>query len=90
MVELRNEQLVTTVAQESAQIVATTGGIMEILKRLRMLAFNARIEAARAGETGLGFAVVAQEIKAMADESTGLAARITEATNSLGRLLRGG
>lgn len=88
MIELRNEQLVTAVGQESAQIVATTGGIMEILKRLRMLAFNARIEAARAGETGLGFAVVAQEIKAMADESSGLAAQITEATNSLGRLLR--
>lgn len=90
MIELQNEQLVSAVAQESAEIVATTGGIMEILKRLRMLAFNARIEAARAGETGLGFAVVAQEIKAMADQSTGLATRITESTNSLGRLLRGG
>lgn len=88
MIELRNEQLVAAVGKESAQIVATTGGIMEILKRLRMLAFNARIEAARAGEAGLGFAVVAQEIKAMADESTGLATQITEATNSLGRLLR--
>ncbi len=88
MIELRNEHLVTAVGKESAQIVATTGGIMEILKRLRMLAFNARIEAARAGDAGLGFAVVAQEIKAMADESTGLATQITEATNSLGRLLR--
>lgn len=90
MIELRNEQLVSAVARESAQIVATTEGIMTILKRLRMLAFNARIEAARAGETGLGFAVVAQEIKSMADSSTSLATRITEATNSLGRLLRRG
>ena len=90
MIELRNEQLVTTVTRESAQIVATTEGIMAILKRLRMLAFNARIEAARAGETGLGFAVVAQEIKAMADESTGLASRITDATANLARLLNGG
>ena len=43
-----------------------------------MLSVNARIEAARSGEAGLGFTVVAEEMKNLADENGRLAQVITD------------
>jgi PAS domain S-box-containing protein len=81
--EQANKDLIDRIAVISEHIVKDTGNILEVLRALKMLALNARIEAARAGEMGLGFAVVAQEIKTLATTSGTSAERITKLMNEL-------
>jgi methyl-accepting chemotaxis protein len=69
--------------QSSGQIQAAATLIKQIASQTRLLALNATIEAAHAAEAGHGFAVVAGEVKTLADEvsrsSDSIAAQIAAA-----------
>ena len=57
--------------------------VEEITEQTNMLALNAAVEAARAGENGKGFAIVAGEIRKLADESKQTIAQITSFIKSI-------
>ena len=83
-------QLVGNISGTSNDIVEAVQHILGELRTLKLLALNARIEAARAAEHGAGFAVVAQEMKSLADTTREEADRIRSLMETLQTLLKGG
>lgn len=79
-VQLRQELQDTLARTEKAnsEIIELAQSILRSVQKLSILAINAGIEAARAGKAGSGFAYLAREIKALADENSIWASRITD------------
>lgn len=75
--------IVNKTNQQANEIKIASNQIQEIAEETNLLALNASIEAARVGEAGKGFAIVADEIRKLSDETSSFSKNIVSVIDNL-------
>lgn len=90
LAEAKEQERLRKLGAETGVILDCVDEIMRTLKTLSIISFNARVEASRVGESGRGFAVIADQVGNLADQTSALARNVERRGIAAKQLLKTG